>query len=491
LFGETVDGGSHTTGDTILFTTGISGENFHSAFTNVTNVENVRLSGANDINLGTEMIGTGITTIFTGTGTTSIRNDDPVLSGITIDATAMLDNVTLSLSDFGGATDFTVTNLRGDLNASVLSTGTLSATAATGAGFAVSMIGGNTVDTFNGGDGADTIEGNNGNDTLNGGAGADRITGGSGADSLFGGTGNDVFVFDVGAGTLISADSVVNGGADTDRIDAWTGIGGGSITLNDTEFANVTNMEVLTMSAGGIATVNLGANADAAFASGITVSSTIPTGRLVVNGASATIAINATGGNANDTITGGSGNDTITGGSGADTINLSVAGTDIDRVVYTTAGGFATDGPAAGTNTGYDIINNFDGGSSDHIIVTGFTGNLSGSQDANLSDNQATNNTSSILVVRDSAVGTGGVLTDDIATALNSAFDLSGLNDGYYVFSVLAGDLDANPATNQYWIGIYNDVSGDDLPLASEIQVLALVTLVAGGIPDSDNFFAL
>ncbi len=199
-------------------------------------------------------------------------------------------------------------------------------------------------DTINGGDGDDTINGGAGDDIITGGAGDDYIDGGyhnGGADSLYGGLGNDTFSFDEEDDVeyfQLAGDAVVDGGGGTDTIRAWSGYGdNGRVTLEDTEFSNVVNMEVLTMSTHGIATVTLGAEASSAFATGITITNAQANGVLVVNGADATVAITATGGNGDDTLTGGTGDDTITGGTGADTLNGG-AGSDVYRYTATSDG---------------------------------------------------------------------------------------------------------------------------------------------------------
>jgi VCBS repeat-containing protein len=196
------------------------------------------------------------------------------------------------------------------------------------------LLSGNAADnTIFGLAGNDTINGGAGTDTLYGGAGDDTIIGRAG-DFLYGDAGDDVFSFDEGATVLVASAAVVNGGEGSDTIFAWNGIGGGNVTLSDAAFANVSNMEVLEMAAGGTASVTLGANANAAFADGITVTNG-STGALVVNGAAATIAITATGGSASDTLTGGAGNDVITGGQGADQL---YGGAGSDTFMYRVTG---------------------------------------------------------------------------------------------------------------------------------------------------------
>ncbi|MGV8844577.1 MAG: beta strand repeat-containing protein, partial [Pseudomonas sp.] len=200
--------------------------------------------------------------------------------------------------------------------------------------------------------GDDSIDGGAGVDTIYGGAGNDTIIGRAG-DFLYGDAGDDRFSFDEGADVSVASAAVVNGGEGSDTIFAWNGIGGGNVTLSDAAFANVSNMEVLEMAAGGTATVTLGANANAAFANGITVTNDDSNGVLVVNGSAATIAITAFGGNASDTLTGGAGNDTISGGAGADQIHT---GAGNDTVVFNS---LAEVGGRAGADfnaTQYDVL---------------------------------------------------------------------------------------------------------------------------------------
>lgn len=80
---------------------------------------------------------------------------------------------------------FSVTGLKGDVNAATLQGGIVVAAAA-GAGFGVSMVGG--------GQGADTLTGGAGNDTIEGGEGADTLTGGQGQDTMDGGAGADLYI---------------------------------------------------------------------------------------------------------------------------------------------------------------------------------------------------------------------------------------------------------------------------------------------------------
>lgn len=220
-------------------------------------------------------------------------------------------------------------------------------------------------DVITGGAGADTVYAGVGNDTINGAAG----------DMLYGEAGNDSFSFDEGAGVTVASAAGIVGGADTDEVLAWTGIGGGNVTLGDAAFANASGLEVLRLSAGGTGTVTLGVNANAAFASGVTVTNAILNGALVVHGAAAGVAITATGGNAadsltggsqNDTLTGGNGNDTLTGGGGSDTLT---GGIGSDVIFYTSAA------QTASGSTAYqdmDVLEAFS--TADRINISALTG---------------------------------------------------------------------------------------------------------------------
>lgn len=198
--------------------------------------------------------------------------------------------------------------------------------------------------------GNDSIMGGASADVIYGGADNDTITGGAGNDSLNGGAGNDQFVYDAGASSYVQGIlpryDTVDGGDGTDTIYAWAG--GGAPTgadLTDADFANVSNMEAITLASGSYsASVVLGANANTAFANGVTVtidsSTTVNatvdgssyTHNMTVTGANLDDSITGgigqdslSGGSGNDTLTGGGGNDTMTGGAGANTFNVDSA----------------------------------------------------------------------------------------------------------------------------------------------------------------------
>jgi len=183
----TVIGGSGI--DTIRFTDQIDtlthgsaqGSNFSDDFAKVSDVSVIELIGANKVNLGTPLQTAGISTVVIGEGDTTLRYDFALLGHkITVDARNLADNKTLTLieEDFFSVSEFSVINLRGDLDASNLSMG-VDVSVASGVGFDVLIVGGG---------GNDTLIGGSGNDTISGGGGLDVLTGGSGSD-LFSFTG--------------------------------------------------------------------------------------------------------------------------------------------------------------------------------------------------------------------------------------------------------------------------------------------------------------
>ncbi|MBL8107936.1 MAG: calcium-binding protein, partial [Anaerolineales bacterium] len=150
---------------------------------------------------------------------------------------------------------------------------------------------------------------------------------------------------------------------DTIRMDT----NGAALTLASTDFANVTTVETLALNGTGAQQVTLGAQTDAAFASGITITTQAAAVSLNLQGALSTVGITATGtnngdtltgGSANDSLTGGEGNDTLTGGAGIDTL---LGGDGDDVFVYAnvsdlTDGSIGVDDVDGGAHVNGDII---------------------------------------------------------------------------------------------------------------------------------------
>ncbi len=279
-----------STADVVMENIGEGIDNVQSTatYTLSGNVENLTLTGSNDINgagnalnniiignSGANVIdgGVGMDYLAGGTGNDTYivddsgdvvvenagEGDDMVQTGITYILADNVENITLT-SD--GSIDGTGNSLANVLN-------------------------GNSADNVLAGlDGDDTLYGNGGNDLLNG---------GSGADAMFGGTGNDSYVVD-------NADDVVaeNAGAGIDTV--FAGI---DYTLG----ADVENL-VLTGSVGLDGTGNI-------FDNEITGNG----GNNVLNG-----------GEGNDTLAGGRGTDLLFGGAGDDRYVFQL-GDGSDRIV--------------------------------------------------------------------------------------------------------------------------------------------------------------
>lgn len=181
--------------------------------------------------------------------------------------------------------------------------------------------------TIYGGAGNDVIAAGNNDDVFDGGAGNDSIEAKTGNDSLAGGAGNDTF----NLGVNLTFQDTIDGGDGTADLLSVSSVGA---AINDVDFTNVKNVEALTIAAGtntvtlsslaqnaGIRTVNVAANLAAvvtasAYSAGITYS--------VAAGTDANV--NLTGGTSDDTFVFNGSlltvNDSAVGGSGTDTIRL-------------------------------------------------------------------------------------------------------------------------------------------------------------------------
>lgn len=201
-------------------------------------------------------------------------------------------------------------------------------------------------------------------------------------DSLAGGDGDDFFNYDEGRADIsLAADTLVDGGNGTDELYVWNGAG--ALALTDADFANVRNMEMLTLAAIGGSTVTLGENTDAAFSTGIVIKHNHPSS-LTVNGEISTVNITVTGTPSEDMLSGGYGDDTfkttiaqlsadiIDGGAdiGGDTIEFTDAGTIKNGTLGNTISNVEKIQLADGTNT-VEISAN---GSLKNYKITGGTG---------------------------------------------------------------------------------------------------------------------
>ena len=168
----------------------------------------------------------------------------------------------------------------------------------------LALDGGPGADAITGGDGPDLLLGGEGVDQLAGGAGDDRVVGNRGNDAMAGGDGDDTLVW--------------NNGDGSDTADG----GGGSDTVEVNGAAVAGDVFVVSAAAGGrsrFERTNLGPFAIDLEAEALEVNGLGGGDSLTVT-AAATLAVEANGGNGDDTLSGGDGEDTLRGGSGVDTL---------------------------------------------------------------------------------------------------------------------------------------------------------------------------
>jgi VCBS repeat-containing protein len=238
------------------------------------------LTGALTVTTGNAIDNT--ISIVTGSATTSIT-DNSTGDTVSVNATALADNILLTTS---GAANFTVTGLRGDLDATGVG-GALNVTTVAVGGLSIATAGptSSTIDataltagqtltlTGSGGNGNFvtlnagslnasgssrnlSVTGGTGANTITAGSGiSNLITGGGGADVLTGGTGADTFAFNSAADLLAAATIAGAGGSDLIQMNA-------AAALTDAAFAHATSIETLGLS--GASSVTLGANAASA-----------------------------------------------------------------------------------------------------------------------------------------------------------------------------------------------------------------------------------
>ena len=308
-----IDGGSHTTGDTLQV---------------------LDTAGTDTI----QVVTSGSTLAGIGGGTANVQD----IETVTLNATAGgIDTL-----DYTG----TATIVSANLATNVLT------------GFN-SVVAGSTIENVTGGSAGDTLIGSSGANVINGASGDDQITGAGGNDTLSGGADSDTFNYTVGDGQ----DTVDGGSAGVTDIDtlniAGTAaqetyninpISGGHLGINieagnadvDATDGNyeISTIEVeeivITTNGGGDNVIVAGDLAGTGVASS-TVTVTGDSGnnnfdasgitgtpvRVVFDGAGGTDTL--TGGAAGDTLIGGDGSDTLKGGAGNDTI---YGGTNLNAV---------------------------------------------------------------------------------------------------------------------------------------------------------------
>jgi len=455
---------------------------------------------------GTDVVAGGANNdTFSFAAGSGLTTADTVNGGTGTDTVALTGNTAVAATNFDNVSNIEVITVANTTGAVAITTkDTLVAAGAVLTLQATSLTTG--VLTFNGA--AET----DGTFNITGGSGNDNITGGAGNDTLSGGAGNDTLRFVAVAG-LTTADTV-DGGAGTDTI----ALTGNTAFTAATDFDHVRNIEAITLGNTNTGVTITTQNTLVAAGATLTLSNAANSGVLTFDGAAETDgAFTITGGTGNDSITGGSGNDTISGGTGNDTLvggagndNMtSGAGTDSvtggagadaillgssanDNIRQTVIYSAASDGAAAGANSGADSITQFDANANnttdDLIQVSGalktlLDDNGNGTLDYSTSNsadlgNQAivggTNQEATVLLDAEielaladfTAAGLANVLTE-----LGEEIDFAGIATGEEHLFVI------NFSTTQSAMVLYTAGSGgDDTISATDIQVLGIVT---------------
>ena len=252
--GESIDGGTQTTADSIVLTNATTVDFSTGTITGVETlsgsvglIDQLTMSasqwaGFTTINLGAgsqnvlnvvasgdiSALGTpAVSNITIGNLTGTAGTDSITLTGAQLDAIIQGAGVGISLGAGSGDT-INLTSTSTDLNtlgdASI--TGVEAISASTAAAGVQILLGGQSESfTITGSASADTITGGTGADTIDGGGGADLIRGGAGNDSLTGGTGADQFRLQTNGNT----DTITDFAVGTDKIGFLEGVGTGAV----------------------------------------------------------------------------------------------------------------------------------------------------------------------------------------------------------------------------------------------------------------------
>ena len=275
-----------------------------------------------------------------------------------------------------------------------------------------------------------------------------------------------------GAITITGGNATIDGGTGSDTLN----ITGTSDYLNNAADAQVVRIETIYMTAEDTNKDGVITGAD----SSVFLDLSKQTDGFVVYGT--TLA---------DSIIGSQGNDNIVGLNGVDTINLASGGAD--QIAYAYSANLGVDDQ-------YDIITGMSGNdvvsvgaptwidtNNDTVVDTLLPGfaDRDGDptrllyEDATIGSNIAVASGTELLVVTNSNVSATGDLTYNIARALESAFNLSGLDGNSPNASTGAGSNSSliyavRSDTGSYWVGRYEDVGNDDfISDATEIEVFA------------------
>ncbi|MFZ5755279.1 MAG: filamentous hemagglutinin N-terminal domain-containing protein [Pseudomonadota bacterium] len=462
-----VDGGTHTTADTLDFSGYGSGVNI--SVTSLTGLE--ALIGSSSVDTLTGTAGNDTITL-NGSGTHTF-NSMSFSAFENVDAAAGDDNLVLAggfLGTFlGGADNDTISAQAG------VDTGFYNLHESAGNdGYVYDIDGSATlVSAF---DGVENLAGNSGHDEF--------YVSGNFLGALAGNAGDDLFVFDDGT----SAGSISGGTATTEDVLA-TGLGSDTFTLTGTGAGNLngstgfSGIERLSAGAGGTDVLNGTGSADAF--NFISAGSVTVTGLIAADGIE---SIHGAGGS--DTLNGGSGNDIFTI-NGADAGSLSalaftsienLAGNAGDDTFNYESGGSLAGGVSGGTHTAGDQVSYYNYGSAVNIDIAQLVGieALTGSSQAG--DQLVLTAGNDGVTLASAGAGTAnGIAFSEVEDLLgNGGTDTltgTGAGDGWVISSVNAGEV-KNIVT---FTGFANltGAGGDD---AFEVQDGARITgLITGG----------
>ncbi|MBP6057240.1 MAG: calcium-binding protein [Nitrosomonas sp.] len=465
--------------------------------------------------------GDDLFTFVAGTGLTSA--DTTVNGGAGIDTVTLTGNTTIAATNFDNVSNIEVITLANTTTAvtitakdALVAAGAALTLQATSLTTGVLTFNGTaeTDGTFNitGGGGADIITGGAGNDIIDGGAGNNNITAGLGNDAIVGGSGSETFTF--AAATGLTSGDTLDAGAGTDIV----ALSGNTAFFASNDFDNVRYIETITLAnTNTVVTITTKDTLVAASAT-LTLTNAANSGTLTFIGSAETDGLfSITGGTGNDSISGGSGNDTlaggtgndtliggsgndsitsgagndsITGNAGADTIPLGSGANDSTRqtVIYSSI----SDGGAAGASSGADAITQFDANANDAtddliqvsgVFKTVVDDDNDGTLDYSASDgvdlgNQAidggADQEATALLDAEIEIALAAFTTPGLAsvlTELGEEIDFSGIATGEeHLFIVNFSATQA--ATVLYTAGS----GGDDIIVATDIQVLGIVT---------------